>query len=1118
MFRQQQHGSGGRSEDSHGLPMVGEGLEDMMITEESESDHNTNSDEESDTMSANNAPKSPRTSLTKNTKKSKKKSKKKKLKKGFKKAFKLAATPVVATTNAVTSGASMASNAVTATASNIVTAVTGDQHIFDQSHEHAKDKKSSKSSKKKKKDHVADSDDELLAEEDLNDYVSIVKYEKVKGRLADKADLVDTLMSKIQLLEETIAEKDEVILRLQNLDILANTIQEKDEIIRKLMANEKVDKDVLTTHFQSNDEVLTRIRTKKRDMEHFRQSFRRLSSQSNLSLVDSGLEDESDHNLDDTFIAWKRQDKEIKSHQSSEEVVPMPGEMSRATSAQVERTQRLESSNVLHKLRKANKKKHHDSVPKSPKKKAAEPWKTVHTFLMPAFDKTVAEKTMISKALLKNYIFENLSPAALDTFIHAFENVQVKKGHVIMKQGQKVDHFYVVAEGEVSIDRDGDISDHNGPATSFGATSLLYASPPKTTVTALTEPTKLFRVDQKTFRYTMKRTVKETMRTKMGLLKDIPCLKNFERADLQRLCDNMLDRKFTKDEEVISKDQSLCTFYVVMSGAMTVTTGDNEDSERVLKKGGHFGVEALTKESSTPMANLVGQKDGWCFGIDTVTFEKVLGKYSVLITKSKDKAILQQVKLIKDAKLEDSVLNSLAEAIVPKFFEAGSVIQEIQEICDAALYIVRKGCVAADSKIIKAGEFFGADQLLADVRGLADPKGKMMAKFTAMCSEDVLCGVLTLAECRLLIDTAGGPSLRLSLNTGAGGGDALGGRKRMDHRAIMKRRSIGMSMGVTGSGNVQDDFSQDFVNERLAIREFYKGFKMEVDQLPREKVLGEGQFGQVWLVTLKDGELKEDFALKIQDLGDAYQNESLENIYREMKVIKQLHHPFIVDLLDSKETDTASYMLMTLCTGGELWSVVHRKGDDGKWQSGLKEEDAKFYSIIIADTLAYMHRKNVLFRDLKPENVLLDATGYPNIIDFGFAKITTEKTFTLCGTPNYMAPEIILISGHHVGADHWALGIVIYELISGEHPFYYEGLNNAELFDLVTKTEAFPCEKASKEAQSLMSGLLEKDPTQRLGVLAGKERDILRHDWFKSLDLVKVRKREMRAPWIPPPV
>lgn len=492
-------------------------------------------------------------------------------------------------------------------------------------------------------------------------------------------------------------------------------------------------------------------------------------------------------------------------------------------------------------------------------------------------------------------------------------------------------------------------------------------------------------------------------------------------------------------ETILAKDTSRAAFYVVMSGAMSVTgdgggsgsgSGDEKNeqgddhAELVLKKGGYFGEDALmgTNESAKSTANIVAQNNGWCFWIDTATFRKVLGSYQQLTNKSKDKAILREVKLIKEANLEETMLNSLAEAVVQKSFKAKEVIQTEGDKTQAALYFVRHGSVTISSssvrvgmsdKVIQAGECFGGEQLYADADGTADKKAQIEATYTATCNEDTLCKLLTLEECRLLINTFGG---------------LVGGRK--NNNSTVEPGSTSQKQLSKAISADDLTFELDTIeSERRAIREFYNGFHTPVDQLPREKILGEGQFGQVWKVTMEEGMVKENFALKIQDLGEAIQNECLENIYRELKIISSLQHPFIVDLIDSKETGGKSFMLMTLCTGGELWSVVHRFHEDGSWESGIKEEDAKFYTLIVADTLAYMHRKNVLFRDLKPENVLLDETGYPNIIDFGFAKVTTEKTFTLCGTPNYMAPEIVLVSGHHVGADHWALGIMVYEMV-----------------------------------------------------------------------------------------
>lgn len=469
-----------------------------------------------------------------------------------------------------------------------------------------------------------------------------------------------------------------------------------------------------------------------------------------------------------------------------------------------------------------------------------------------------------------------------------------------------------------------------------------------------------------------------------------------------------------QDEVVISKGQTPGAFYVVMSGSMKVAGDRNGAKEVILKTGDFFGEQALIVGAS-PTANLVGVKKGYCFGIDTETFVKVLGDFSRVATKSKDKSRLSQVKLIQDAKFEDALLDSLAEAIVEQTYEANETIQTAGEKTDAALYLVREGSITVSTddfkQVIKAGSYFGADQLLADSRGQADNTGQMVSNYTATCDEATVCGVLTLKECRLFMD----PGVDFQEKTADLSYDP---REFLKGKNSSERRLLSV-----------EDISMDFMDERRAIREFYKSLNTPIDLLPRDAVLGEGQFGQVWKVTLGPESHRQEFALKIQDLSEAFQSECLENIYREMKIISTLQHPFIVDLIDSKETDTDSFMLMTLCTGGELWNVIHKVHPDGTWESGVKDEDAKFYTLIIADTVAYMHRKNVLFRDLKPENVLIDESGYPNIIDFGFAKITTEKTFTLCGTPNYMSPEIILVSGHSVGADHWALGIMIYEMV-----------------------------------------------------------------------------------------
>ena len=303
----------------------------------------------------------------------------------------------------------------------------------------------------------------------------------------------------------------------------------------------------------------------------------------------------------------------------------------------------------------------------------------------------------------------------------------------------------------------------------------------------------------------------------------------------------------------------------------------------------------------------------------------------------------------------------------------------------------------------------------------------------------------------------------------------------------------------------------------------------------RESVLGEGQFGEVWLVNSELEEFEdESFALKIQSKEDMFRasNSNMtgtvaDAIERECEVLSLLCHPFIVEFVHKFEDDENIYLVMGVIKGVELWNVIHREESPDEWVSGIEESQAKFYGVLIADTLRFMHQKRICYRDMKPENVMVDHTGYPVIVDFGFAKVIPDgKTFTFCGTVNYTCPEIISNQGHGCPADNWALGVVIYEMISGENPFYYEGISELQLLNDITDADPEPLSNEySAEVRDLVDKLLIKDPSKRLGSITqdvAKRRssgrgsnDIIKHPWFNDIDLPKARLKQIPAPWAP---
>ncbi|KAI6946446.1 Pkinase-domain-containing protein, partial [Hortaea werneckii] len=201
------------------------------------------------------------------------------------------------------------------------------------------------------------------------------------------------------------------------------------------------------------------------------------------------------------------------------------------------------------------------------------------------------------------------------------------------------------------------------------------------------------------------------------------------------------------------------------------------------------------------------------------------------------------------------------------------------------------------------------------------------------------------------------------------------------------------------------------------------------------KTLGTGTFARVWLTKLADRRKEESskvFALKILRKVDVIRLKQVEHVRNERNVLAAVAgHPFITTMVASFQDAETLYMLLDYCPGGEVFSYLRRA-------RRFNEPTSQFYAAEICLILEFLHEnEGVAYRDLKPENILIDADGHLKLVDFGFAKkIENRETYTLCGTPEYLAPEVIRNTGHGTAVDWWAFGILIYEFLVGQPPFW----------------------------------------------------------------------------------
>mmetsp|Transcript_34552 Transcript_34552/g.91733 ORF Transcript_34552/g.91733 Transcript_34552/m.91733 type:complete len:538 (+) Transcript_34552:963-2576(+) len=496
---------------------------------------------------------------------------------------------------------------------------------------------------------------------------------------------------------------------------------------------------------------------------------------------------------------------------------------------------------------------------------------------------------------------------------------------------------------------------------------------------------------------------------------------------------------------------------------------------RNLSAGDYFGEMALMLDEPRH-ANVIAIGPCKCLSLDRSDFDELLGPLQEVISAQMRIRILRSVPLL--ARLSDRDLDRLARAMrVQQFEDEEYIIREGET--GTRFYIINDGDAVIKKQDAEGvigrltnQDYFGEIALVKNEPRMAD----------VIANGSVECLVLEQVDFQRMLGKVGDVILE-----------------------EIKRREA--SVGIVAEEAVVE-------------------MRYEYNDLHHIRTLGTGTFGRVKLVqhTPTGGV----FALKCMQKAQIVQAHQERNIMNEKNILLECKHPFILELYQTFMNQNQLFMLMEIVQGGELWTYIYEKVNLIRRTAlgGFVESAAMFYAGCVISAFQYVHDKGVAYRDLKPENLLIDSAGFCKIIDFGFAKRipfmkdgkVCAKSFTICGTPEYLSPELIQSSGHDKSVDYWALGCLVYELLVGQTPFQDD--NQREIFRKITNSKkhlAFP-KGMNPSAVDLIRRLLTPNPAFRLGNLSGAVDDIMNHAWFgesESFAWEKLNMKQLTPPYVP---
>lgn len=279
---------------------------------------------------------------------------------------------------------------------------------------------------------------------------------------------------------------------------------------------------------------------------------------------------------------------------------------------------------------------------------------------------------------------------------------------------------------------------------------------------------------------------------------------------------------------------------------------------------------------------------------------------------------------------------------------------------------------------------------------------------------------------------------------------------------------------------------------------------LSLNQFEKIRTIGIGSFSHVDLCMFNPLNLV--CTLKVMSKKLIIETNQIEHVNNEITILNIVDHPNSVKLYGTFQDERCLYIMLEYIPGGEVFCHL-------RTLQTFELDITRYYAAEVLMVLEFLHENKIIYRDLKPENLLFDKEGHIKFIDFGFAKIVDDRTYTLCGTPEYLAPEIIKGEGCSFSSDWWSLGVLIYEMLYGSTPFYHE--NENEMYKNICKANVHFPDNIDPLTKNLLSGFFQVDQSNRLGCTALGAEEIKRHPWFEGVDWSKMFQHKYQPPLMP---